>query len=162
MIIIINMMYWLSQNGGPTSGPFAEKQLHGMWLNGIVLGEDQICPTHMADAGVPFWTPLGQLLDALEADAQEKVNQRNNAAMLVQAAQKRYEIEKKTLGTAIGMSIFLPMGGQCYTKQWGQVLAGFCICLTVVGAPFVWLASLCDCPGSVRRYNQRLSESLGL
>lgn len=152
------MRYWLSRNGEDPTGPYAENQLRGMWANGSVIGDDQICPTDR----VQDWMPLSILMDTFEEQKKNDADRVQNTAMRVAFASKKYDREKKSLGIAIAMSVFLPMGGQCYTQEWKQVILGWLICLTVFGIPLIWIASLCDCPGAVVRHNQKLAKRLGL
>jgi hypothetical protein len=155
---MIKMHYWVSQNGEAPTGTYAEDQIRGMWANGAVLGDDFICAT----GSFHNWMPLSILIDAFEANKQYEVDQRKNTAMRLALASKWYERQKKNLAVAIIMSILIPMGGQCYTREWRDVIIGWLICLTILAIPLIWIASICDCPRAVIRHNQKLAKRLGL
>ena len=152
------MRYWVSRIGEAPTGPYAEDQLRGMWISGSVLGDDQVCAT----GTFHDWMPLSMLMDTFAEQKQKEVDRCKNTAVRLALASKKYDREKKSLAIAIGMSVFLPMGGQCYTQEWKQVILGWLICLTVFGIPLIWIASLCDCSRAVVRHNQKLAARLGL
>lgn len=101
-------------------------------------------------------------MDTFEEKKQNELDHRENTYMRVALASKRYERQKKNLAIAIIMSIFIPMGGQLYTREWNQVILGWIFFLTVFLISLIWITSVCDCPGAFVRYNKKLAKRLGL
>ena len=152
------MRYWVSRNGEDPTGLYAEDPRRGMWANRAVLGDDFIYAT----GSLHDWIPLSILIDAFDPNKQYEADQRENTAMRLALTSKRNERQKKNLSIATTMYAFITMGGQCYTRQWRDVIIGWLMCLIIFAIHLIWIASICDSPRAVSGYNQMLVKRLGL
>jgi hypothetical protein len=165
-------LYWLSRDGGPTEGPFAEDQLLSMWRAGSITVGAMVCLE-----GTDDWVPVVDEIRTLEQSVRAMggdAARRARAVAAAEVARAEAVASRKGAGVAAVLNFFFPGLGHVYA---GELLAGLAVfVLTGVfasfgwatlargGAAFIplgiaiilWLVALMDSAGAVRRAARKL------
>ena len=152
--------YWLARvPGAETEGPFTLGQIRKMYDGGAITADGQLCRN-----GEEEWTGIDDELAAIELERAPVIQPMVSEPSPARIAHMRHEFElgKKSEGIGMALSFFLPLGGQFYTRRYGQAALGIALMCTVFLAPVVWIATIVDACFAVRRYNEGLSRKLGL